>query len=91
MIPVIFRCATHEVTQIYLPAIKTVGNIACAGEKHTDALIDNGVLDLAIKYLSHPKKSMRREMCWILSNIAAGTRKQVEHFFARPDILNRLH
>lgn len=38
----------------------------------------------------HPKKPIRKEICWILSNIAAGATTQVEAFISRVDLLDRL-
>ena len=37
----------------------------------------NGILDLLKELINHPKTTIRRETCWIASNIAAGTASQV--------------
>ena len=37
----------------------------------------HGILDLLKELIKHPKATIRRETCWITSNIAAGTPSQV--------------
>jgi len=37
-----------------------------------------GGLEYLRRALLHEKKSMRKETCWIISNLAAGTSSQVE-------------
>lgn len=81
----------NKSNQIYLPAIRVVGNIACLGEFHTNLLIKNGIFELAGKLLNHPKKQIRREVCWILSNLAAAPSSQVSVFLGQGDLLDKLN
>jgi importin subunit alpha-1 len=46
--------------------------------KQTQKVIEMGGLDYLKRALLHEKKSMRKETCWIISNLAAGTSTQVE-------------
>jgi Armadillo/beta-catenin-like repeat len=48
----------------------------------------NGLLDPLEKVLDHPKKVGRREACWVVSNIAAGTRFQVESLLNKQSLLS---
>jgi len=43
----------------------------------TDDLLKYDVLSSLEKVLEHYKKVVRREACWVISNIAAGVRHQV--------------
>jgi len=45
---------------LYIPALKIIGNFSSGNEIHTDALLKNGIFDLALILLDHPKRSMKR-------------------------------
>lgn len=77
MLPFIFKYAVHPYKEIYIPSIKIIGNFSNGNENHTQELLNNGIFDLAIRLMDHPKKSIRREICWVLSNVAAGVKEQV--------------
>ena len=64
---------------IILTSLRIIGNIACTDNaNHTQKLIDLGVLDKLKYTLFNENISIRRESAFILSNIAAGTQKQIE-------------
>lgn len=44
----------------------------------TQSVVDAGALEYFPKLIGHPKNKIRKEICWIVSNIAAGTQFQVE-------------
>jgi hypothetical protein len=60
------------VTQIIVPSLRCLGNIVSGNEQQTQAVIDANVLTNLVTLLSHSKKNIRKEACWMLSNIAAG-------------------
>ena len=60
------------VTQIIVPSLRCLGNIVSGNEQQTQAVIDANVLTNLVTLLSHSKKNIRKETCWMLSNIAAG-------------------
>jgi hypothetical protein len=35
--------------------------------------IDSGILEVLNRLIAHPKKAVRKEVCWSISNITAGT------------------
>ena len=64
---------------IILTSLRIVGNIACTDNANqTQKLIDLGVLEKLKYTLFNENISIRKETAFILSNIAAGTQKQVE-------------
>ena len=64
---------------IILTSLRIVGNIACTDNANqTQKLIDLGVLDKLKYTLFNENISIRKETAFILSNIAAGTQKQIE-------------
>ena len=64
--------------QIQLPGAKIIGNIVSGSDNQTQYLLDNDVLSKIPLLLGSPRKTIRKEAFWTLSNIAAGNRKQIE-------------
>lgn len=64
-------------TNIITPALRTVGNIVSGNDEQTQAVIDAGLMTKMSFLLNHPKRMVRKEACWVLSNIAAGTPQQI--------------
>lgn len=69
------------------PALRTLGNIVTGTDEQTQIVIESGILPTMLKLLQHPKKSLRKEACWLLSNIAAGTRKQITALLNEPRLV----
>ncbi|CAI2363828.1 unnamed protein product [Moneuplotes crassus] len=63
--------------EIILLCVKTLGNFASAEEEQTQAIIDAGVLPHFHDLLSHPDKTIVKEVCWALSNICVGPNKHI--------------
>ncbi len=61
-----------------VPALRTVGNIVTGDDLQTQVIINCGALPCLLNLLttSH-KKSIKKEACWTISNITAGTKEQV--------------
>eukprot|EP01037_Dinobryon_pediforme_P016663 gene16663-16843_t len=71
-----------------VPALRALGNIVSGNDSQTQAVVDAGVLPALVPLLSHPKKNIRKETCWMLSNIAAGTLTQLNQLFTVPNLLS---
>ena len=81
----------EEVVQT--PALRTIGNIVTGNDEQTDRVIGAGALPLLRQMLFHHKKSLRKEACWSLSNVTAGTPAQVAAVIACdiiPPVVNLL-
>jgi importin subunit alpha-6/7 len=63
--------------QVIAPALRVLGNFVSGNEEQTQEVIDAGVLNVVMNIINGQKKNLRKEMCWLLSNIAAGTQKQI--------------
>ncbi|KAH3731391.1 importin subunit alpha-2 [Pelomyxa schiedti] len=81
------ECA--DVTTL-ITTLRAVGNIATGSNTETQAVIDAGVLPRILPLLNSAKKSVRKETCWLLSNIAAGTREQVRLIAVERGIFERI-
>ncbi len=57
---------------IAVPCLRTLGNILTAADEYAQAAIDCGVLEAFTQLLDHPKKAIRKEICWSISNVTAG-------------------
>eukprot|EP00949_MAST-11_sp_MAST-11-sp1_P004683 g4683.t1 len=80
----------HPKDGIVTPALRTVGNIVSGDADCTQATLDAGVLQPLSQLLSHRKKMVRKECCWALSNICAGTKAQISAVVASKEIMDGL-
>ena len=60
-----------------VPALRTLGNIVTGDDQQTQCVLDANVLTRIVPLLTHTKKNIRKEACWLLSNVAAGTHAQI--------------
>jgi hypothetical protein len=66
--------AGHFDIKLVTPALRCIGNIVSGNDAQTQALIDTGGLFARMsKLLDHSRAIIKKEACWTLSNIAAGT------------------
>jgi len=65
----------HET--VLKPCLRAFGNVVTGNEEQTDRAIRCGVLPYYRQLLFHHLKSVRKEACWGLSNITAGSESQV--------------
>ena len=70
-----FGPCRHQSPSVLVPALRTVGNIVTGDDMQTQIIINCGALPCLLNLLttSH-KKSIKKEACWTISNITAGTR-----------------
>jgi len=59
------------------PIIRTFGNIVSGNDSQTQTVIDCGIIGRVNTLLRHSRKNVKKETCWLLSNIAAGTHSQI--------------
>jgi len=57
---------------IAVPALRTLGNILTARDEYAQVAINCNVLEAFTQLLDHPKKAIRKEICWSISNVTAG-------------------
>jgi len=55
-----------------------VGNIVTGDDQQTQTIIQVGALPSLLSLLHSPKKGIKKEACWTLSNITAGTKLQIQ-------------
>ena len=79
----VVKLLQHPSASIVTPAVRILGNFVSGDHYETQAVIDAGVLDHIGTLLTYPKRGIRKETCWLLSNIAAGTEKQIDKLLHR--------
>ena len=75
---------------ILIPGLMTLSNIATGNAEATDYILDLDITTTIVDLLSHISNKIRKEVCFLLSNIAAGTTNQVNQLFSIPELLPKL-
>jgi hypothetical protein len=76
--------------KLIAPSLRTLGNFVSGTEAHTQAVLDARILNISMKALQGGKRQLRKEMCWLLSNIAAGTHSQIDQLFQAHEVIEAL-
>lgn len=64
-------------TKIQVPTLRTLGNLIVGSDEQTQAVLDQGLLRALQPLIRHESVLTRKEVFWILSNIAGGTSAQI--------------
>ena len=75
---------------IMTPALRSIGNIVSGNDKCTQHCLDHNLLQVLSNLINHHKKAVRKETCWTLSNITAGTQQQIQQVAHFPGMLAHL-
>lgn len=73
---------------VVTPALRVIGNLISGSDKCTQVAIDNGALRAIVPLFNNQKRTIRREACWAVSNIAAGTKEQISTMMAVPGLMS---
>lgn len=72
------------------PTVRTLGNFVTGTDEQTQAVVDAGVINHMLHLLSHSNKNIRKESCWLLSNVAAGSKEQLEAVLKATGLVERI-
>eukprot|EP00755_Sulcionema_specki_P038958 Sspe_Gene.2825::Locus_940_Transcript_1_2_Confidence_0.800_Length_1628::g.2825::m.2825 len=61
-----------------MPALRILGNIVTGNDRQTQQVLDAGALPLIHRLMTSTSSRIRKECCWNISNIAAGTVNQIQ-------------
>lgn len=67
---------------VLMPCLRIIGNIVTGTEEQTQQVIDMDIIPKLFILLDHEKTTVRKECCWILSNITAGSSIQIGSVFS---------
>ncbi|XP_057535902.1 importin subunit alpha-like [Amaranthus tricolor] len=77
--PRLVKLLVHSSPSVLIPALRTVGNIVTGDDVQTQCIINHSVLPCLLNLLhQNCKKSIKKEACWTISNITAGTKEQIQ-------------
>jgi len=68
-------------SKIYLPVLRVCGNIIAGPNNTAQKLIDLGFMEYLKKFVYVTSSRIRKEAFWIISNIAAGNKSQIQSIF----------
>lgn len=69
---------------------KILGNLVNLGDRETDQIIEHGFLETLGRLLTANNMLCKKEVCWILSNICAGTSEQIDRIIQEPHLFANL-
>ncbi|KAM3145418.1 hypothetical protein pb186bvf_002462 [Paramecium bursaria] len=73
------------------PALRIIGNLSTGNEPITQAAIESGVFNYIPQWLKQTRnKKITREICWMLSNIAAGCSDQANFLLNQQEIMTTI-
>ncbi|KAG7657540.1 Armadillo [Arabidopsis suecica] len=79
VVPRLVELLLHPSIHVLIPALLTVGNIVTGNDLQTQCVIDSGALPCFLNILTHNyKKDIKKDACWTISNITAGTQEQIQ-------------
>jgi len=79
IIPDIISLVSSGIDSLISPSLRVLGNFATGNDTLTQIVIDTNVLKNVIPSLFKLKNpSITKESCWLISNILAGTREQIQ-------------
>ena len=82
----LFRALDSSYSGVVSEALRTVGNISAGSSNCAQALLEKEILDKLYKILENFKNEtkLRRSVFWVLSNLTAGTKSQIDLIVSHP-------
>lgn len=72
------------------PIVRILGNFVYGSDNQTDSVLAAGILDCIPELIGSSSTNIRKDTCWILSNILNGTFTQAKQVFRKRDIMHSL-
>lgn len=51
--------------------MRTIGNLLTNSDTTLNCLVNSGICESIYEIMQHPKRNVRKEVCWAISNITA--------------------
>jgi len=72
------------------PCVRILGNIVSGSDRQTMEVVKAGFFDIIEHCIDHRVKNIKKESCWALSNVVAGTSEQLNLFFKRERLVKKV-
>ena len=69
---------------VRLPGIRAISSMMSGSDEATQHVLDHGILEMLPAVLQSAKMQTRKEACWAMSNVAAGTPAQLDLLMNTP-------
>lgn len=76
--PHLLELLSSTSVEVLTPALRTIGNIVLGFEGEVEQMLNLDVLTKVKPLLEHPDATIRREVCWMVSNIAGNGGPEAE-------------
>jgi hypothetical protein len=87
-VPILVQCMGHTNISVQSPALRALGNLVTAENPAlVDAVLEHPFLEALVTMLACERQTLRREACWTLSNIGAGTEEHLDAMFNTDDLI----
>jgi importin subunit alpha-6/7 len=90
LLEMLVKMCTSDNASLIVPALRVLGNCVSGDDTQTQAVLNAGGLNICNCLLEHTKKNIRKETCWMLSNVAAGTTEQLSQLMQNPSVLTQV-
>nr|VDD41374.1 unnamed protein product [Brassica oleracea] len=79
VIPSLVPLLAHHLPSVLIPALRTIGNIVTGDDMLTQEVLNHQALPRLLPILTSTyKRSIKKEACWVISNITAGNTSQIQ-------------
>jgi hypothetical protein len=89
-VPLLMQRLQSSGEEVATPALRTLCNILTGHDNATQTALDHGLLNVLPSVMQATKSRIRKEACWALSNVAAGTPAQVDALMSAPKLVEML-
>lgn len=76
--PRLVELSVHESRNVAQWALKAVGNIITGDDWETQVVLNSGILPILSNLLDSPNELIKKDACWMISNITAGNHTQIQ-------------
>jgi len=73
--------SSPHMEEVMMPALRIVGGLVNGDDLTTQAVLNEGTLPRVLPLMNNFRRAVRKEACWMVSNVCAGTPGQIQMVF----------
>eukprot|EP01017_Pseudomicrothorax_dubius_P048809 TRINITY_DN895_c0_g2_i2.p1 TRINITY_DN895_c0_g2~~TRINITY_DN895_c0_g2_i2.p1 ORF type:complete len:295 (+),score=68.37 TRINITY_DN895_c0_g2_i2:663-1547(+) len=90
IIPRLAQLLQHKSLNVVIPTVRVLGHVLSGAKHQTDEVLKTDAVAQFRRLLSVKRKLVKKEVCFCLSNITAGTSDQVSHVVRDEELVKKL-